>query len=345
MKAEDSLPVTADRGERAATRDAGIEGLRGFAIVLLVAGHAYPWELAPRTCLAQLHEAIGLIRMPLFAAISGWAYARREPNVGERGSFLRRRARRLLLPVLSLGTIAVFVRDHPLRLAWPASVWSAARELAQPRGQLWFVESLFVISLVLVALGVAGRLATFGRWGLVTAVALLLPSAIPAVDKWPWRSHEWAGGAVLLLGFTLLGFGAGRWAGPSGEDRWARLAVATLAAGVVLQVLARGGLLDLRVERGGILALLVGAPAILLLLRFRAALQKLAWLGAPSYAIYLFHLDAIDWGRRALVAGGFSAHSTSGYILLVLAGVAAPIGLHHLFVPWAPTRRLFLGMS
>ncbi len=344
MSERRSPPGADDARGAAAARDAGIEGLRGLAIVLLVAAHAYPWELAPRTGLARIHEALGLVRMPLFAAISGWTYAGREPRVGERGAFLRGRARRLLLPVASLGTIALFVRDHPLRFAWPVSAWSAARELAQPRGQLWFVESLFVIALVLVALSATGALTTLGRWRASTVVFLLLPLAMPGIDRWPWRSHEWGGGVVLLLGFTLLGIGAGRWEGLLGDHRWTRLAVGSLAAGVLAQVLAQRGLLDLSVERGGVISLLVGVPAILLLLRFRASLGGIAWLGAPSYAIYLYHMDALEWTRRTMVAGGLGAPSAMSYFALVVAGVMVPVGLHRLFIRSRWTRRLLLGM-
>jgi len=325
--------------------DQGIQALRGLAIVLLVATHAtawVPWLQGGR--LEQIHAALALVRMPLFAAISGWVYALGEPGPGGGLRFIRMRARRLLLPVLAYGLLVAFLQTAPLRLTWPASFAAAARELVQPRGQFWFVESLFVISLLVLGLAAAGCLATARRWAITTALALALPLVFPTISVWPWRRNEWAGGTVLLLGYVLLGYGAQRYAARLLRPGSVPAACTALALGVVAQQLAWRGVLALSLDRGGVLSLVVGVPAVLLLLHFRGSIPGLAWLGPSTFAIFLYHIDGIEVGRRALAAAGGATGPRSTYLLLVASGILLPILAQSLLVRWRVTRRLFLGL-
>ncbi len=328
-----------------ATVDQGIQALRGLAILLLVATHATAWvpELQGGRW-EPIHAALALVRMPLFAAISGWVYALGEPGPGDGLRFVRKRARRLLLPVLAFGLLVIFVQTAPLRFTWPSSFAAAARELIQPRPQFWFVESLFVISLLVLALGAAGWLATARRWAIATALALALPLVVPTIPAWPWRRNEWAGGTVLLLGYVLLGYGAKRYADRRLRPASITVALAVLALGVVAQQLAWRGELALSLDRGGVLSLVVGVPAVLLLLHFRESIPGLAWLGPSTFAIFLYHIDGIEVGRRALAVAGAAPGPGSTYLLLVASGIALPMLAQNLLLRWRLTRRLFLGL-
>ncbi len=325
--------------------DQGIQALRGLAILLLVATHATSWVPGLHGGRwEQIHAALAFVRMPLFAAISGWVYALGEPGPGDGLRFIRRRARRLLLPVLSFGLLVAFVQTAPLRFTWPTSFATAARELVQPRGQFWFVESLFVISLLVLGLAAAGCLATARRWAITTALALALPLVFPTIPVWPWRRNEWAGGTVLLLGYVLLGYGAKRYTDRRLRRGSIATALAVLTLGVVAQQLVGRGVLELSLDRGDVLSMVVGIPAVLLLLHFRGSIPGLAWLGPSTFAIFLYHIDGIEVGRRTLATVGVAPGPVATYLLLVASGIVVPILAQSLLVRWRVTRRLFLGL-
>lgn len=322
--------------------DEGIQGLRGLAILLLVAVHSSralrgTGEL---DLVAEVNDAFLFVRMPLFAAISGWVFALRPP--GPRGlvAFVRRRARRLLLPQLAYGLVVLLVGVFPPRLVWPDSWTTVVAVLGQPRAHLWFVQALFLILLLALALEAADGLRTPLRWVAVTAVALLAPTLLPADLP---RSGR-LGGVAFLLGYFLLGLGLQRF----GERIFTRAVVAPAVVvflmGVVLQQLVGLGIVELERERGSMLSLLVGVPAVSLLLRHRAAVRLLAWLGPYSFAIFLYHRDGITLGLRALQRAS-EPFGTAGSWLLVLGGaVGLPILAHAVLVRLRPTRRLFLGL-
>ena len=86
-------------------KNSHIETLRGIAILLVVIGHVIgstpeggmridfpsPWR--------YLYLWIDYIQMPLFTAIAGWVYALKPVKAGSSGTFMKRKAYRLLVPM------------------------------------------------------------------------------------------------------------------------------------------------------------------------------------------------------------------------------------------------------
>lgn len=322
--------------------DEGIQGLRGLAILLLVAVHSSRALRgdAQRDLVAEVNDAFLFVRMPLFAAISGWVFALRPPGPGAVVAFVRRRARRLLLPQLSYGLVVLLVGVFPPRLVWPSSWTTVVEVLGQPRAHFWFVQALFLILLLALALDAVDGLRTPSCWAAVTAVALLAPTLLPADLP---RSGRLSG-AVFLLGFFLLGLGLQRF----GERLFSRAVVApavvVLVVGVVLQQLVGLGIVELERDRGSVLSLLVGVPAVALLLRHRGVARRLAWLGPLSFAIFLYHRDGITLGLRALQLAGQPFDGTTRLLLVLGGAVGLPILAHAVLVRSRTTRRLFLGL-
>jgi fucose 4-O-acetylase-like acetyltransferase len=91
-----------------------IDTIRGLACVLLVAYHVVGSEPSNGLLLADgpyrlAADLLAYIRMPLFTFLSGYVYAWRPFN-GYIHSFLRGKVRRLLIPMVVVGSVFVFAR-------------------------------------------------------------------------------------------------------------------------------------------------------------------------------------------------------------------------------------------
>ncbi|MEV8268533.1 acyltransferase family protein [Microbacterium sp. NPDC076911] len=100
-------------------RDVAIDALRGLAIVLVVAGDVIGGtsdvglQVTPDSAWRHSYEFLIDIRMPLCTALSGFAYGLRPlNNLGSyRRVFARGKARRLLIPLVTLGTVFVLMQS------------------------------------------------------------------------------------------------------------------------------------------------------------------------------------------------------------------------------------------
>ena len=312
--------------------------------MLLVGYHAMLFMPGGERPAEAFHETFRFVRMPLFAALSGWVYALRQPAFDGALDFVRRRARRLLLPLVSFGLVVVFVAQGPLRLEWPGSFAGVVHDLLRPRPHFWFVESLFAISLIAFLLDRLGVLGRVRHWAACCLFTLLLPVGATLLGFPPSGSTDAIHGTIRLLGSFLLGLGALRFGGQLAGRRTLPVAITLVALGVALQHFAWHDLAKMDTAYGSPLSLLVGAPAVALLLHYRRPFPGLTWLGAPSFSIYLFHLDSILLAGSLLPALEPPFGVAGRYAIVVLTGVALPVLAHFVLIRWTPTRRLFLGM-
>ncbi len=92
-------------------KDPAIETLRGLAILLIVIGHVIGdvpnsgITVDASSIFRWWHETTRDLRTPLFFAISGYLYAQRPVVPGQFAAFAWGKARLLLLPFLSVGTL------------------------------------------------------------------------------------------------------------------------------------------------------------------------------------------------------------------------------------------------
>lgn len=97
-------------------KDPNIETLRGLAILLVVAGHVIGidatggMKVADDSLWRYLYASLQYVRMPLFTAISGWVYALHPVAAHEAGTFMFKKARRLLLPMICVGTLYFLIQ-------------------------------------------------------------------------------------------------------------------------------------------------------------------------------------------------------------------------------------------
>lgn len=274
-------------------RNVEIDTLRGIACILLVAYHVIGSEASQGLRISsgfyrEVNDLLAYIRMPLFTFLSGVVYAQR-PFSGDLLPFLRGKARRLLLPMLTVGTI--FAISQYLVPGTNGSIQDWSTLHLKPVAHFWFVESLFIIFLVVVLLE---------HWELLRSpvqgvLALMGASAIYLTDFYlEWFSIS---GAIYLAPYFLAGLFVRR---HCYEIRWSgRVGQALLIWSFLLMGLVYSEFLP-QESRRSLLGLLIGLPFCIGALYLGLRSTVLAEIGAYSYAIYLFHVFFTAGSRIAL---------------------------------------------
>lgn len=303
--------------------------LRGLACLLLVLFHvvgntsASGLRLPADHGLSEVNAALAYLRMPLFAVIAGYVYAIR-PVGAHWQTFALGKVRRLLLPLLTLGTLFGL-----MQMATPGVNAQGETSLLTmhivPVGHFWFLQAMILIFALTVVLERLRLLATLGA----TLLMLGLATALFAFAQVPhYFSFD---GALFLLPFFIGGLAARRFNlnGPAGVAG---------AALVLLVCLAL--LLDAPLERpvDALVRVGIGLAAAWLLFAARLKWAPLAWVGQHSYGIFLMHVFFTAPARIAMQKLGVD-HLAVLVPLGVLAGVAGPVLVILLLerTPWLRT--------
>jgi peptidoglycan/LPS O-acetylase OafA/YrhL len=319
-------------------RNRSVDSVRGVACVLLVAYHVVGsgdegLRLGEESVVRQVNDFLGYFRMPLFTVISGFVYAMR-PFDGGAGRFVRGKARRLLVPLLVVGTAFALVQvlvpgtNDELR----GSEWLLIH--VDPVGLYWYLEALFLIFLAMLVLD---GLRLLDRPAALAAV--FVAAAAASVVFTPTRLLG-INGAVYLLPYFLFGLGLQRFR--HHVDRPRTLALGAVAAAVGAAWCIAGIVVGAAPSTRSLPALLAGCGLALLLLLARWQSSWLAWIGAYSYTIYLFHAFATAGIRISLEtvgAGVLVLHVVLG----TLGGLAFPVVLDHVARRWRWSRVALLG--
>lgn len=356
-------PVAAPESGRAAAvgwdeggRRADVQGLRGVAVLLVVAYHA------------GLPIPGGWVGVDVFFVISGYVIGRlllgelaRSGRL-DLGSFLARRARRLL-PALTLMTVVALALGALLRnpsifgieaarSAVAASAYVANIYLYRHTGyfgpsadatnpflhtwslsveeQLYLLFPVFLAGcwllgrrrrpLVAVRLGiVAVSVGSFALAAVLTATEVSTPLEVPhrfAFFMLPTRAWEFGVGALLATTTLVLGRRAGRLAGVVGSGL-------VLVAALSLDGVAPFASISMLLPVGGAALLLLGGSGS----RGPSPLswRPLTWIGDRSYSWYLWHWPLIAIGRTVLA-------DTTAVSVALGVGSLVPAALAYRFV-------------
>ena len=305
--------------------------LRAIGAVLVVAGHVIGndarrgMQVPDRSGWRYLYLALADLPMPLFTLVAGYVYALRPTaTAGALGVYTRARARRLLVPLLTVGTVLfatkTMVPGTNTRPAW-SGYW---RVFVFPYEHLWYLQAIFVVSLLAAALDVLGLLTSRRSWGTVLVGSLLLYATVrvPLPDD-----VFMVDGVLRLLPFFLLGLGMHRHGVLDLRGRQVVPAVALLA---VLFCLRMGQELGVRRLGGAVpartLAEGLGIAAVVVVFALRRLLCHpwLVRLGAFSFAIFLLHVFGTAASRLALRDLGVRA-DLPVFVVGLAVGVAAPV--------------------
>ena len=314
-----------------------IETLRGLACLLLVAYHVVGADASLGLLVTDgpvrwINDGMAYLRMPLFTFLSGLVYGLR-PFAGDSRAFLNGKVRRLLIPMLVVGTLfAVLQAVIPgtNSSSGPWYLWHV-----RPIAHFWFIESLFWVFVLVWALERRLWLQTGQGFAVVFALAC---GVYLSVRGWPWFGIE---GAIYLLPYFLAGLAATRFSLKSWLAKplvkgglWVCAVVAVVWMGIPTS----------NPDRRTVWMLLSGVALCLLFLGFGWSNRYLASIGRHSYAIYLFHVfftAAARIGMNRLHIDWMPLHFFTGLVL----GLAGPMVVDRLASRTKWTALLLLGKS
>lgn len=264
------------------------------------------------------------LRMPLFTALSGYVYALRPlQDPRNYGRFVRGKVRRLLVPLLTVGTAFVLLQaltpgtnaESSVRDLWRVYVFGDP-------GHFWFLQAIF---LILLLIGLLDACDVWRTPGLVV-VAIVGTSALSVFVRVPAQFDFFSiNGAIRLLPFFLLGYLLSRFSAVIPK----RTRNVLLAVSVLLMSLRAMEIFGDRTLTGGadrVLGVCLGLAGIacLLLWRHRLTVSALARLGYFSFAIYLLHVFGTAPTRMVLGRLGVESE-TVVFALCLAAGLALPV--------------------
>jgi len=325
-----------------AQKDESIETLRGLALFLMVSGHVIGnvgdmgMRVPDDSGWRHFYYSLEFARMPLFTAISGFIYALRPlPRAAAAAAFIRGKARRLLLPMVFVGTLQYLALAAGAGSREPLPIDGIWRIYFYSFDHFWFLQAIFLIFLVTTALEAAGAMATFERWAIVFTLAALVNLWPPPVGFFSMLP------AARLLPHFLLGIGIARFAlltklGP--------YALPVLAGSVIYQQYTWFSPDVVLIKQSTFVAFLISTSALLVLFRYRRVIGPLATMGYYAYPVYLFHIFGTSPGRKVAQMLGFDSSFVVFGVSLV-AGILVPVVIERLLSYSPVGSLLFLGLK
>jgi peptidoglycan/LPS O-acetylase OafA/YrhL len=318
-----------------------IQSLRGLACVLLVLYHVVGSDnihglRIDHGALRVINDGLAYLRMPLFTVLSGLVYGLR-PFDGDSRRFLLGKVRRLLIPMLVVGTVFALIQSQVPGVNTGAPDWRTLHIL--PVGHFWYCESLLWVFLLIWLVE---------RWHLLDDPAGFAAIFTLAVLVYlSWRGPRWLGiqGAIYLLPYFLGGLAVQR------LGLWQRLRSPWLLG--LLFLIALLAVVEIgwpvpNPNRRTVWILLAGLAlcglCLGLFLSLRIESTLLIRVGQSSYAIYLFHVFFTAAMRISLKVAHIDLLALQ--ILAGLAlGLAGPMLIDHWGSRQRWTRLLLLGKS
>jgi peptidoglycan/LPS O-acetylase OafA/YrhL len=313
---------------RTTHKNAQIQSLRGLACILLVLYHVVGDSPSSGLRVSDgpvrlLNDGLAYLRMPLFTFLSGWVYALRPFN-GDLSTFILGKARRLLIPMLFIGTLFALLQSLVPGSNAVVQHWYLLH--IEPVAHFWYVESLLWIFFGVALLDKWGNMTKlwwFVAW-FVVVVVLYLTVGGPHI-----LGIE---GAIYLAPYFLLGLALSRF------DAWALITgkvMLLMLIGVALFAIYRMGVPIPNPDRRTIDMLLAGLCLCVLVLRLPLHGNWWAKVGAASYAIYIFHVFFTAASRIGTEKMGLSWLPLQMVIGAVL-GVVGPMWVER----WAGRTRI-----
>jgi len=261
------------------------------------------------------------LRMPLFSVLSGFVYAYRPITQSARYvSFVKGKARRLLVPLITVGAAFTIVQTLTPAANSKGQLSDVWKVYVFGYGHFWFLQSIFLVFLVVGLLNSLKLLSTIRTW----IVALSASSALYILVIIPNDLDFFSvSGALRLLPFFILGYGL--------HVFTTRIQLVPILIGLfvplfIFRLLTIYEIFEIDVAPERALRLAVGLciTSILVLCRRRLAFVPLARIGYFAFGIYLLHVFGSASTRIAMSKIGFENDGVIFVACLVVA-LALPV--------------------
>ncbi|WP_117232519.1 acyltransferase family protein [Vibrio maerlii] len=318
-------------------RNLQIDTLRGLACLLLVSYHVigsnpYNGLRVLDGFVRDFNDILAYVRMPLFTFLSGLVYSFR-PFLSGAGDFIIKKARRLLLPMIFVGTTFAVLQYLTPGSNDSIQSWYLIHIL--PVAHFWFIESLFLLFLIVVMLEATSMFSSIGKWALITLISIAFYlSSINIV-------YFSLNGLIYLMPYFLIGMGVNRYKLISYLSKTTSTFI--LISITLLFSAIYFGFIDYSNKRE-LLPLIVGMLSCSCLLALKLESKLLASVGSYSYSIYLYHVFFTAFSRIVLLKLGLGEYFYILFMASLFMGVIGPILIELTFKKYNITRVLFLGM-
>lgn len=281
-----------------------IETLRGLAILLVVIGHVIgstpeggmkidfpsPWR--------YLYLWIDYIQMPLFTAIAGWVYALRPVKAGYSGTFMTKKACRLLVPMAVAATLYFLIQYITPGTNQKGNLADIWRIYVFPYTIYWYLPSLFLMFAAILMIDTNRWMDKLSGWGicLVCAYGGLMAQKI-LLDNGQIPNLFSFMGAMAQFPYFVIGVGINRFAKQ----------IITHKTKIILSSLAIVGILLLQLEwfypavsrniLNNLTQPLWVMATLALLLTQSYSSRIFTKIGSYAYIIYLYHGFGTSGGR------------------------------------------------
>ena len=327
------------------TKDLSIETLRGIAVIMMVAGHVVGaskgtgLHVEDDSGWRYFYDSFEYLRMPLFTVVSGFVYSLRPVEPGRLLEFLKGKGRRILFPLISVGTLHFLVQhiipgtnaNYEITDIWKIYLFKYEH--------FWFLQSIFLIFVIISVIDNYQLISTEKKWLVVFFICVLLRLTMPFLQG-NFFSFK---GFLNLLPFFVLGCGIERYKDLFNNRLVVRglLIIFILAVSIHQLYLLNGKSFD-RWDYA-IMSFLVACPGIILLFHIRKDVPVLSKLGYYAYGIYLFHVFGTAGSRIVLMQLNITS-ITFLFSVGLLAGLGLPIVFEY-FIEKSPLfRTVFLGL-
>jgi fucose 4-O-acetylase-like acetyltransferase len=323
--------------------DQGVESLRGVAILLIVAAHVIGsheqsgMKVDPNSVWEYVYGSLKFIRVPLFTMISGFIFALRPIDAGSFLKFVRGKVRRLIFPLITVGTFQFILRVVVPSVNNPCDIRSIWRIYLYPFDHFWFLQSLFLIFIVVVIIEILKGIDSFLVWTFFMAFSIFLLFMSSKVT-----SLLGVSGAFSLFTFFMFGIGLKRFSILSRSSRILYLSILFLTIGVILIQLNIGRVIKINEDVFKYVEMFPGLALGLILFRFRKKNAFLEKIGSFAFPIYLFHIIISSAIRILFVKSGIHSDILI-FVFSFSGGIIFSIIVTIILRKYFLSRRLLLG--
>ncbi|WP_434567165.1 acyltransferase [Vibrio chagasii] len=309
-----------------------IDTIRGLACFIVVIYHSIHGTLGSVNWGGDIYHQINVylsyIRMPLFVFLSGYVYSFR-PFEHDHYKFISGKFKRLIIPMLTVGTLYAVVREIAPGTNNSLDKWWLLH--IKPVSYFWFVEAIFVIFMIVMVFQTLGFLLNRKRMEALIVLSIFVSSIGIPIEYFSIDN------ASYVFPFFMFGLYCGKY----------KLRFKKMVSSFLLLMLFGCFSLDYfniinMPERKSVIGIVIGMLIPVYILSLSVTNNTLSKIGLYSYTIYLFH--------TFFVSGARVFFSKIGYfdinVLIItgtLSGIFIPILIEELSKPFISFRKYFLG--